>query len=58
MRKKIVLIKIASREWKSNIKVFKNRKHQLESTLRPCLENKEQSSKKEKTNFIKLPQWS
>jgi hypothetical protein len=58
MKKKDILVKVATTEWKSNIKLFKNRPHQLESSFRPGLpQPKEQQDVKTENNFTKLPQW-
>jgi hypothetical protein len=58
MKKKNILQKIATREFVSGVKPFKNRPHQLESILRPCLEQPKKEEKSESgTGFTKLPQW-
>ncbi len=58
MKKKIILQKIATREFVSKVKLFKNKSSHSESVFRPYLRQIKLEEKNNNINsFTKLPQW-
>ncbi len=58
MKKKVILQKIATREFVSGIKKFETKPYQKENVFRPYLQGKEEQQPKEGFSFFtKLPSW-